>query len=71
MYKKGEKTYCQRKNRDVILNRAKDQIYLKKKKMKRQNMEEIDIIICLKKRNKKKKEYQKHFCEAKKSQFNN
>ena len=62
-------TYYQR-NRDVILNRAKDyyendkerlknqaadntEIYLKNKKLKRENMEEIDIIICLKKRNKK------------------
>ena len=30
----------------------KTEIYLKKKKIKRENMEEIDIIICLKKRNK-------------------
>ena len=35
------------------------EIYRKKKKMKSENMEEIDIIICLKKRNKKPKEYQK------------
>ena len=60
-------TYYQR-NRDVILNRAKD--YYKndkerlreqardkhrnflKKKRKRRNMERIDIAICLKKRNK-------------------
>ena len=28
------------------------EIYLKKKKIKRENMEEIDIIISLKKRNK-------------------
>ena len=27
-------------------------IYLKKKKIKRENMEEIDVILCLKKRNK-------------------
>ena len=56
------------KNRDVILNRAKDyhennkewlreqeintEIYLKKKKIKRKNMEEIDIIIYQKERNK-------------------
>ena len=65
MYKKGEKTYCERKNRDVILNRAKDQIYLKKKKIKRQNMEEIDIIICLKKRNKKKKNIKNIFVRLK------
>ena len=28
------------------------EIYLKKKKIKRENMEEIDIILCLKKRSK-------------------
>ena len=58
-------TYYQR-NRDVILNRAKDyyendkggkqeintETYLKKKKIKRENMEKTDTIICLKKRNK-------------------
>ena len=59
----SEKTYFQR-NRDVVLNRAKDyyendkktlreQFYLKKKKKKRrENMEKTDIMICLKKRNK-------------------
>ena len=52
----------------MILNRAKDyyennkeglreqeintEIYLKKKKIKRKNMEEIDVIICQKDRNK-------------------
>ena len=35
------------------------EIYLKKKQIKRENMEEIDIVICLKKRNKKLKEFQK------------
>ena len=61
-------TYYQR-NRDVILNRAKDYYendkerlrvqtrdkyrnYLKKQKIKKRNMEKIDIAICLKKRNK-------------------
>ena len=59
-------TYYQ-KNRDVILNRAKDyyennlkrlreqvitEIHLKKIKIKRENMEETDTVICLKKRNK-------------------
>ena len=60
------KTYCQR-NKDVILKRAKyywsknengqkrlrDQaFYLKTKKIKRENMEERDTVICLRKRNK-------------------
>ena len=59
-------TYYQR-NRDVILNRAKDyyennkerlraqardkyKSYLKKKKIKKENMEKIDITRCLKRR---------------------
>ena len=61
-------TYYQR-NREIMLNRAKDyyendkkdqeskqeiniETYLKKIKRKRENMEKIDIIICLKKRSK-------------------
>ena len=65
----SETSFYQR-NRDVILNRAKDYYkndkerlrdngrdeyrnYLKEKKIERENMEEIIIIICLKKRNKK------------------
>ena len=60
-------TYYQR-NREVILNRAKDyykngkdeeskqemntETYLKKKKTKRENMGRIDTTICLKKRKK-------------------
>ena len=65
--KMSETTYYER-NRDVIVNRAKDynkndkerlrimreintEIYWKRKKTKRDNMEKIDII-CLKKRNK-------------------
>ena len=60
-------TYYQ-KNREVILNRAKDynendkerlreqardrETCLKKIKIKRENMEKIDIIICLMKKGK-------------------
>ena len=56
----GESTYYQR-NRDVILNKANDleimqevntEIYLKKKKIKRENMGNIEVIIRLKKTNK-------------------
>ena len=48
-------------NREKLLNKAKDyenkqeiniETYLKKIKRKRENMEEIDIVICLKKRSK-------------------
>ena len=56
-------TYYQR-NREKLLNKAKDyyqndkenkkerniETYLKKIKRKRENVEEIDIVICLKKR---------------------
>ena len=41
-------TYYQRK-KDVVLNKAKDYYKIKTKK---ENMGRIDIIICLKKRNK-------------------
>ena len=58
-----------KKNREIILNRAKDyhkndkerlkeqakinvETYQKKKKLKKENMEKTDNIICLKKRNK-------------------
>ena len=61
-------TYYQR-NREIMLNRAKDyyendkerlrehasnniETYLKKIKIKKENMEKIDIIICLMKRSK-------------------
>ena len=62
----SEKTYYQKKKRNVILNRAKDCYKTDKERLrnngrdkyrdlselKRENMEEICIIICLKKRNK-------------------
>ena len=62
----SEKNYYQKKNRNVILNRAKDCYKTDKERLrnngrdkhrdlselKRENMEEICIIICLKKRNK-------------------
>ena len=65
MSESADLTYYQR-NRDVILNRAKDyyendkggkqeintETYLKKKKIKRENMEKTDTTICLKKKNK-------------------
>ena len=79
-------TYYQR-NQDVILNRAKDcyendkarlrgqdrdtETYLKKKKIKRENMGRIDIATCLKKKKQRLKEYQKDYREAKRSQHNN
>ena len=59
-------TYYQR-NRDVVLNKAKDyyknnkerlreqarkETYQKKRRTKKENMGRIDFIICLKKRNK-------------------
>ena len=41
------------------------EIYLKKKKMKRKNMEEIDIIVCLKNRKKNKKNINKIIVQPK------
>ena len=64
LYIKMSETIYYQRNRGVIPNGAKNdkewlrdnardkEIYLKKKKMKRENMEEIDITICLKKINK-------------------
>ena len=62
----SEKNYYQKKNSNVILNRAKDCYKTDKERLrnngrdkyrdlselKRENMEEICIIICLKKRSK-------------------
>ena len=45
--------------------------YLKKKKIKRENMGRIDIATCLKKKKQRLKEYQKDYREAKRSQYNN
>ena len=44
--------------------------YLKKKKRKRENMGETDIVICLKKKQ-RLKEYQKNYRETENSQYNN
>ena len=82
----SNKTYYQR-NRDAILNRAKDykndkgrlreqareqdintETYLKKKKTKRQNMEKKIYQIMPEKKKQRLKEYQKNYCETKKSQ---
>ena len=46
------------------------EIYLKKKKIKRENMEETDTIICLKKETRTKR-ISKNYHEVKKSQSNN
>ena len=86
-------------NRNMILNRAKDYyendkerlreqardkfIWRRKKIYKKENMEEADTEICLKKKKqrlkyrnmseekKRLKEYQINYCKAKKSQYNN
>ena len=44
--------YKNDKERSREQARDKYKIYLQKKKIKRENMEETDIIICLKKKNK-------------------
>ena len=79
-------TYYQR-NRDVMLNRTKDYENDKERlreqardkyrnlseeeEEKTENMGKIDISICLKKRKKRLKEYQKNYRETKRSQYNN
>ena len=60
----NETTYYQRTEM-LYLIEQKIIIKVIKKKIKKENMEEIDIIICLRKKN-KLKEYQKNYREAKK-----
>ena len=77
-----------RRNRDVILNRAKDYCENDKERLKKhardkyRNLSEEGktkkreyrksiTILCLKKKKQRLKDYQKSFCEAKKSQYNN
>ena len=84
MSERADLTYYQN-NQDVVLNRAKDYYENDEKRLREQgrdkyrnlseeeqkkkdDMEKIDISICLKKR---KKEYQKNYRQAKKSQYNN
>ena len=50
--------------------RDKYRIYQKKIKIKRENMEKTDIIICLKKKKQRLEEYQKEYPDAKKLQSN-
>ena len=61
------------KHRDVILKRAKGYYKNGKERLrklaKNEYGEETNILICLKKLNKKLKEYQKNYREAKKYQF--
>ena len=40
-------------------------------KIKKENKERIGIIICLKKKKQRLKEYQKNYYKTKKSQYNN
>ena len=60
----SDRTTYYQKNRETILNWLKDKArntenYLKKKKKYKDNMEEIDIAICLKKINKDLKNIKK------------
>ena len=71
----------------MILNRAKDYYEndnerlrrqtkdkyrnLSEEEKKRENIGRIDIAICLKKKKQRLNEYQKNYCETKKSQYNN
>ena len=63
-------TYYQR-NRDVMLNRAKDYYEndkerLRENKIKKENMGKIDTAICLKKKNKDEKNIKKIITRQKK-----
>ena len=52
MQKMSNTTYYQKNKRLRVQARINTEIYLKKIKMKREYIEEIDPITCLKKRNK-------------------
>ena len=53
------------------MQKLNTETYLKKKKAKRENMEETATIICRKKKKQRLKQYQKNYREAKKPQCNN
>ena len=57
----------QARDKQKKINKSRDKSHEKNKK---ENMEKIGISICLKKRKKGLKEYQKNYREAKKSQYN-
>ena len=58
-----------------MIKRDKQEIstetYLKKTKIKKEDMEKADTIICLKKRKKDQKNIKKIIVRLKKSQYNN
>ena len=59
--------YYYENNKKILRDKGKDN-YInlsEEEKTKRVNLEKIDIIICLRKRNKNLKEYQKNYREAK------
>ena len=60
-YYENDKERIRRKARDKYINLSEEE-----KNKKREYGKKIDISICLKKRKKRLKEYQKNYCEAKK-----
>ena len=59
--------YSYENNKKILRDKGKDNYrnLSEEEKTKRVNLEKIDIIICLRKRNKNLKEYQKNYREAK------
>ena len=61
------------KDQERLREQARDKYrnLSEEEKIKRETMEKIDTIICLKKKKQRLKEHQKNYCDAKKSQSNN
>ena len=64
-YYENDKEALREQARDKYRNFSEEE-----KKIKKENMGKIDIVICLKRRKKMLKEYKKNYREAKKSQYN-
>ena len=63
--------YENNKERLWVQARDKYKNLSEEEKNKKENMKKTDIVICLKKKKKRLKVYQKNYREAKKSKYNN
>ena len=64
-YYENDKERLREQARDKYRNLSEEE------KNKKENMEIIGITICLKRKKIRLKEYQKNYCETKKSKYNN
>ena len=64
-YYKNNKKRIRKQARDKYINLSEE------KKIKKENMGRIDIILCLKKKKQRLKEYQKNYYKTEKSKYDN